>query len=119
MGYLQEVDRWLDDLLVEVTEERIGVPELKRAIREKILESYRNGQKERGESPAPEPKSRSGKKRAEKPQRFTGDWQCSQCGAAITSLPFEPKGDNPEGLLCAACWRANHKPHIPRGVPAG
>ena len=45
MGYLQEVDRWLDALLSDICEGKIEVPELKRAIREKILESYRNGLK--------------------------------------------------------------------------
>jgi hypothetical protein len=43
MGYLQEVDRWLDALLIDVSDGKIGVPELKSAIREKILGSYRNG----------------------------------------------------------------------------
>lgn len=105
MGYLQEVDRWLDELLTEVSEERIGVPELKRAIREKILESYRNGGKAGGQSPAPRTqKSRSEKKQSAKPRRFTGNWQCSKCGGAITSLPFEPKGT--ERLQCLECYKA-------------
>jgi hypothetical protein len=53
MGYMQDADRWLDALLADVTEEKIGVDELKRAIREKLLESYRNGLKtaERGSAP--------------------------------------------------------------------
>jgi len=30
-----------------------------------------------------------------------GNWTCSGCGAAITQLPFEPKGT--AGLLCRDC----------------
>ena len=30
-----------------------------------------------------------------------GNWTCSSCGAAITSLPFEPRST--EGLLCRDC----------------
>jgi len=54
MGYLQDVDQWLDALLTEVSDGKIGVPELKRAIREKILESYKNGLKAQAQGPAPE-----------------------------------------------------------------
>ena len=43
MGYLQDADRWLDALLADMAEGKIGFDELKRAIREKLLESYRNG----------------------------------------------------------------------------
>jgi len=35
---------------------------------------------------------------------FTGNWSCSQCGAAITELPFEPKDD--QSLLCRDCYRS-------------
>jgi len=55
MGYLQDADRWLDAILSDVIEEKISVPELKRAIREKILESYRNGLKASSQSPALRP----------------------------------------------------------------
>lgn len=34
---------------------------------------------------------------------FSGDWKCSQCGAAITELPFEPSGDLP--IYCRDCHR--------------
>lgn len=30
-----------------------------------------------------------------------GNWTCSSCGAAITSLPFEPRST--EGLMCRDC----------------
>ena len=48
MGYLQEVDRWLDELLPNVENSAA----IKKGIKEKILESYRNGQKapDQGES---------------------------------------------------------------------
>ncbi|MDP2812354.1 MAG: hypothetical protein Q8O32_01550 [bacterium] len=32
-----------------------------------------------------------------------GNWQCSECGAQITELPFEPSGDRP--LFCRDCHR--------------
>lgn len=32
-----------------------------------------------------------------------GNWQCSECGAQITELPFEPSGDRP--LYCRDCHR--------------
>jgi hypothetical protein len=105
---MQEVDRWLDGLIEQVADEKMEVPELKRAIREKILESYRNGQQGEGQSPAPRTpaKSRSEQKQAGKPQRFSGDWRCSKCGAVITSLPFEPKGKSVDRLLCLDCYNA-------------
>ena len=31
-----------------------------------------------------------------------GDWKCSECGAAITELPFEPAPDRP--IYCRDCW---------------
>jgi hypothetical protein len=61
MGYMQDVDRWLDGLIEQVADEKMEVAELKRAIREKILESYRNGLKGAEQSPAP---------RQWKPRRF-------------------------------------------------
>lgn len=63
MGYLQEADRWLDTLFADLADERTSFAETKRAIREKLLESYRNGLKAAGQSPAPRPG---------KPSRFRG-----------------------------------------------
>ncbi len=37
-------------------------------------------------------------------QMFQGDWKCSECGEAITELPFQPEGDRP--LYCRNCHRA-------------
>ncbi len=42
MGYMQDVDRWLDTVLAGLSAERL--PEAKRLIRAKLLESYHNGQ---------------------------------------------------------------------------
>ena len=32
---------------------------------------------------------------------FQGNWKCSECGAAITELPFEPRST--DGLKCKDC----------------
>jgi hypothetical protein len=53
MGYLQEVDRWLDMLFTDLANEKISFAEVKRDIRERILDSYKNGLKAAGQSPAP------------------------------------------------------------------
>ncbi len=34
-------------------------------------------------------------------QMFQGDWECSDCGAKITELPFEPDGSRP--IYCRDC----------------
>ncbi len=38
----------------------------------------------------------------EKP-RFTGSWECAGCGAAITSLPFQPRDTS--NLKCIDCFK--------------
>ena len=48
MGYMQEVDHWVEGLINELFEEPERAPLIKRAIREKLLESYRNGMKAAG-----------------------------------------------------------------------
>ena len=53
MGYLQEVDRWLDAILTDLADGKIDFAELKRDIRSRILESYKNGLKAAGQSPRP------------------------------------------------------------------
>ncbi len=35
--------------------------------------------------------------------RFSGDWKCSGCGVAITSLPFEPRDTT--NLKCIDCFK--------------
>ena len=35
---------------------------------------------------------------------YQGHWTCAECGAEITELPFEPKGD--AAILCRDCHRA-------------
>jgi len=37
--------------------------------------------------------------------RFEGNWQCKNCGAAITSLPFDPK-ERTDNLKCLDCFKA-------------
>lgn len=39
---------------------------------------------------------------ADKP-KHTGDWKCAGCGAAITSLPFEPRST--DNLKCLDCFK--------------
>lgn len=38
----------------------------------------------------------------EKP-KFTGEWQCAECGGAITSLPFSPRST--ANLKCLDCFK--------------
>lgn len=61
MGYLQEVDRWLDVLLADFADGKITLDHLKRHVRDRLLDSYKNGLKAAGQSPAP---------RDPKPRRF-------------------------------------------------
>jgi hypothetical protein len=63
MSYMQEIDRWLDDLLAEHLPEG-NLQSAKRQIREKLLESYRNGQAA-GASPAP--------RESRPPRRFSSE----------------------------------------------
>jgi hypothetical protein len=53
MGYFQEVDRWLDVIFADLADGKMSFDELKRDIRNRILESYRNGVKATGQSPTP------------------------------------------------------------------
>ena len=53
MGYLKEADAWLDMLFRDHADGKLGYEEMKRDIRERILDSYRNGLKAAGQSPAP------------------------------------------------------------------
>ncbi|MDP2926564.1 MAG: hypothetical protein Q8N65_00250 [bacterium] len=32
---------------------------------------------------------------------YQGDWTCSECGAKITELPFQPSADRP--VYCREC----------------
>jgi len=36
-------------------------------------------------------------------KRIEGNWQCSNCQTAITSLPFEPRDTS--NLLCIDCYK--------------
>lgn len=33
---------------------------------------------------------------------YEGNWKCSNCGGAITQLPFQPRSES--GLTCRACF---------------
>lgn len=46
-------------------------------------------------------------------QMFDVDEKCSECGAAITQLPFQPSGDKP--LFCTNCLRAKRAQRDSRG----
>ena len=54
MGYLQEVDRWLDVIFTDLADGKMSFTEVKRDIRERILQSYRNGEHAARQSPAPQ-----------------------------------------------------------------
>ena len=41
-----------------------------------------------------------------KPPMFEGNWNCSDCKAEITKLPFEPKEGRP--VYCLDCYRKSH-----------
>lgn len=69
MGYLQEVDRWLDSLFTDLADEQISYDEVKRDIRSRILESYKNGLKAAGQSPAPRDAERPRARRRERFER--------------------------------------------------
>jgi CxxC-x17-CxxC domain-containing protein len=47
-------------------------------------------------------------------QKVQGNWQCSDCGTAITELPFQPEGDRP--IRCRDCHRkwVQDRPKRPR-----
>ena len=44
MNYMNKIDAWLEELLGSV-EPGVEITDAKKAIKEKILESYRNGQR--------------------------------------------------------------------------
>jgi len=63
MGYLQEVDRWLDVIFTDLADGKMSYEDVKREIRERILDSYHNGQKAAGQSPAERaPKKKGGRR---------------------------------------------------------
>jgi len=53
-------------------------------------------------------KQKGGGSTGSKPQntdrpKFSGDWKCSGCSTAITSLPFEPRDTS--NLKCIDCFK--------------
>ena len=55
-----------------------------------------------GEQPAPPDDFGTPVAPGEKP-KFEGDWKCAGCGAAITSLPFQPRDTS--NLKCIDCFK--------------
>jgi Fe-S oxidoreductase len=41
----------------------------------------------------------------EEKKTYTGNWKCGKCGAAITSLPFDPDPSRLGSLKCRDCHR--------------
>jgi hypothetical protein len=66
MGYLQEVDRWLDVIFADLADGKMDYAGIKRDIRERILDSYRNGLAAGGRSPAPQAPQRKETRRFER-----------------------------------------------------
>jgi len=54
MGYMEEAERWIETLLTDLADEKMSVAEVKRDIKSRILESYKNGLKAARQSPAPD-----------------------------------------------------------------
>ena len=107
MAYTQELNAWLDALCADFADGHIAFEDMKKAIREKVLASYRNGQNAEGQQPPAPPKPSGAKPKRVASRMFAGDWQCSQCAAPIRALPFQPKST--ERLKCAACWQAGRQ----------
>jgi CxxC-x17-CxxC domain-containing protein len=42
-----------------------------------------------------------------------GNWKCSECGAEITQLPFQPQEDRLGTLKCLDCHRASRSSSSP------
>jgi CxxC-x17-CxxC domain-containing protein len=45
-------------------------------------------------------------------QMYKGDWKCSECGAEIKELPFEPDGVRP--LYCKDCYNKKRQANFGR-----
>jgi CxxC-x17-CxxC domain-containing protein len=50
-------------------------------------------------------------------QMYQGNWTCSQCGGAITELPFEPREDGVSTLKCRECYRNSSGGNRGGGAP--
>jgi len=44
-----------------------------------------------------------------------GNWTCSECGAAITQLPFQPREGSTDSLKCRDCYRSSRPQRSDRG----
>lgn len=56
-----------------------------------------------GEAPPPADFEGSVPATAGEKPKFAGDWKCAGCGAAITSLPFQPRDTS--NLKCIDCFK--------------
>lgn len=45
-------------------------------------------------------------------QMYQGNWKCSECGAEIKELPFEPDGTRP--IYCRDCYRKKRQDRFQR-----
>ena len=45
---------------------------------------------------------------------YQGNWKCSKCGQAITSLPFEPDPSRLDKLECRDCHKKTMEERGPR-----
>lgn len=48
-------------------------------------------------------------------QMYQGDWKCSDCGTAITELPFQPDPSRVGELKCRDCHRKGRSERRPGG----
>jgi hypothetical protein len=65
-GYLQEADGWLDALFKDHADGKLSYAGLKHDIKDRILQSYKNGLKAAGQSPAPRERERQPRRFAER-----------------------------------------------------
>lgn len=56
-----------------------------------------------GEQATDSPDRASAPSASSERQMFEGEWQCAECGGAITKLPFEPRST--ENLKCIDCFK--------------
>ncbi len=68
------------------------------------FDPFAAGSTDAQDAPAPEINEALPEESRPQKQQFTGDWKCSVCGGAITSLPFQPRGDA-SNLKCLDCFK--------------
>ena len=53
MNYNQDTDRWFEDMLSNLANQKMTLEDAKRAIRERLLQSFKNGLKAKPRAPKP------------------------------------------------------------------